>query len=223
MLSKNNLLFYLFLNFMPITGIYADKSIENTFTEIYQIGAWGVNAQGIGHSGCGSTYQNVYPYLQFLENFIKMNNITKVLDVGCGDWTFSQHMNWKNVEYTGIDIVKNVIEKNQASFETENIKFFHHDLTTENLPAAELLICKDVLQHLSNENIIAFFKKTDDFKHLIITNDVDPNSYSSTNPDILNGDHRFLDLTKEPFNIDGIKLFVYQSGGVIKQVLYIKK
>ena len=49
--------------------------------------------------------------------------INKVLDLGCGDWQFSQFVNWKDKEYIGIDCVDSVIANNNKQFANEKIKF----------------------------------------------------------------------------------------------------
>ena len=87
-------------------------------------------------------------YIQFLQNFMSANNIKSVVDAGCGDWSFSKAVDWGNIHYIGIDIVKPVIERNQQRFSSSTISFLHGDMNEMELPAADLLICKDVLHYL---------------------------------------------------------------------------
>lgn len=73
------------------------------------------------------------------------------MDVGCGDWQFSQAIDWGTIKYIGYDIVKQVVKANRKKFGTRLISFIHGNGVQCDLPMADLLICKDVLQHLPNE------------------------------------------------------------------------
>lgn len=201
------------------------KNNETIFTNIYENGIWGKDDDGFGYSGPGSELKNTIFYIIFLEQFLKCNKIKSVLDVGCGDWTFSKHINWKNIKYLGIDIVKNIIEKNKKKYSKKNIKFMSLDFIKSEAPKADLLICKDVLQHLNNEEIKLFIKKTKKFKYSLITNDLYSNSKLKTNAQISTGKYRPLDLTKKPFNVKGIKIFKFIASldkTVTKEVLLLK-
>jgi SAM-dependent methyltransferase len=192
---------------------------EMIFDQIYKYGLWGRNKEGEGFSGEGSTPENTILYKKFLEDFIQYNEIQTVLDVGCGDWTFSQHVQWGKTQYTGIDVVKSVIEKNKMKFSSPNMTFLHCDPNFTDLPSADLLICKDVLQHLSNETITLLLNQLSKYKYCLITND---NCEWNLNKQIQTGDHRGLDLQKPPFNVKGVKILTFPSGFVTKHVFYIQ-
>lgn len=200
--------------------ICADET-EKVFTEIYDNGTWGRNENGEGFSGNGSTVTNAAPYMTFLEDFMRSNNVQSVVDVGFGDWTFSQYINWGNIRYIGIDTVRQVIEKNIARFSSPTITFIHGNATFTDLPSADLMICKDVLQHLPIEDIQLLLKHTHKFKHCLITNDINPYTMTSDNRQILRGDYRTLDLSQPPFNQQGTKVLTYWADNVLKQIFYI--
>ena len=88
-------------------------------------------------------------YCAFLQDFLKEKQIHHVVDVGCGDWGFSKSIDWNGIQYEGYDIYKELIEKHQAEFSKDNIRFIHGNAIQMELPKADLLICKDVLQHLT--------------------------------------------------------------------------
>ena len=96
----------------------------------------------------------------------------------------------------------------------------HANILDTDLPPADLLICKHVLQHLTNEDIIKFLSQTKKFKYCLITNGIDPNG--NGNQPIGVGDYRPLDLTKKPFNINGEEVLIYEAGSFIHQVLLLK-
>jgi SAM-dependent methyltransferase len=201
----------------------ADESSESVFTNIYKNAAWGTNEVGEGSSGLGSRLENAKEYVTFLQNFMQEQEVNSVVDVGCGDWGLSRYVDWKELEYQGYDVVKEVIEKNQAQFSSQTIRFHHADVLFTNLPAADLMICKDMMQHLRNDDILSLLYQVHKFKHCLITNDVHPQTLTSKNNDLpIRGGHRYLDLCKPPFNVAGTKILTYVSGTAIKQVLYIK-
>lgn len=218
-MKRIQLMIFFCLNLIIVSQIYlvADERRERIFTNLYETGAWGTNEEGLGSSGPESTIENSLPYIKFVENFIQMNAITSVVDAGCGDWSFSRAVNWGQVNYVGVDIVKQVIERNQTAFSSPKVSFIHADINEADLPAADLLICKDVLQYLSNEEVHQFLSRIDKFKYCLITNDACPNGDNKTRS-IVCGDHRPLDLSRPPFYVKGAKIFNYSAGGSEKQV-----
>jgi hypothetical protein len=176
--------------------LFPDRdNVVSVFEKIYHENIWGDG------SGGGSLPEVVVPYKTYLENFLKIKNISSVVDLGCGDWQFSKYINWDGIDYLGVDVVENVILENKQKYLKQNISFANINVLDqgfETIPDSDLLIAKDVLQHLANSNI----KKMIDgmtsgkFKYALITND-----YSSINIDIQNGDTRPLDLRLPPFNM----------------------
>jgi SAM-dependent methyltransferase len=203
--------------------ITAHNTCEAAFTAIYDDGVWGHDAEGHGISGGGSIVANAQPYMQFLQNFLRENNIHSVVDVGCGDWSFSQYIDWHGIKYIGYDVVKSVIDKNTVKFSNKDCQFIHGDFLDLELPPADLLLCKDVLQHLPHTDIQHFLKQCSKFKHCLITNDVDILTGSSENNDISQrGNYHTIDLMVSPFNVPGHKIFSYISENCNrKQVVHI--
>ena len=91
--------------------------IRQQFERIYASDSWE------GGSGPGSLPSSTILYRRFVENFIYENNIRTVTDLGCGDWQFSRYMNWSSVRYIGLDIVGELVERNNARFASEKIEF----------------------------------------------------------------------------------------------------
>lgn len=190
---------------------------EVVFSTIYAQKLWGDNP-----SGDGSKPENTRLYRTFLQNFLREHQIQSVVDIGCGDWAFSRLMDWKGISYTGYDICKDLVEVNQKQFGSSSIHFIYGNGTRFDLPSADLLICKDVLQHLPNDEILRLSSQFKKYKHILLINDVDPETLSSDNRDIQAGSYRHLDLTRPPFNLAGQKLLTFPCFDVMKQVFYIK-
>lgn len=186
------------------------SNLTDIFEKVYKEAWWGVDENQNGTSGSGSEPKNAVPYIDFLKNFMAEKNIQSVVDAGCGDWQIARTINWEGINYLGFDASKTVIENNKNRFGKENIHFYHENFLDIDLPAADLLILKDVLQHLSLKNIskaITQFKK---FKYVIIVNDIDPQTLSSRNFDIQDGNYRTLDITAAPFYVDASRALTYK-------------
>merc|ERR1712048_281893 len=135
-------------------------------------------------------------------------------------------------DYTGIDVSSTVIAANKEKYEKTNASgssiTFKVGSATESLPGADLLIIKDVLQHLPfcdvvhviNANfytsINAYQPK---FKYILYTNDVKD---GVANEDIERpGLYRVLDITKPPFNVAGLKeVYRFPAPSVQRTYLY---
>lgn len=202
-------------------ALFCDES-EDAFSNIYKHKVWGTNEEGEAHSGGGSTLSNTIVYRAFLQNFLKEYGIKSVVDAGCGDWEFSKTIDWTGIEYTGCDVVKSVVQNNKRKYGKGNIRFLHIDATQSTLPNGELLICKDVLQHLSNALVSKFLLNACQFRYCLITNDVDDKTLTADNIDIPVGSSRLIDLTKPPFNLNGSKVLTYRTSCGMKQVLLLQ-
>lgn len=168
--------------------------MNEQFEKIYSQNLW------LHGSGEGSLPNHTKPYRELLQSFLRQKRIRTVVDLGCGDWQFSRFINWNGIDYHGFDIVKSVIEDNQREFSSPNISFHMYSGNPADLPAADLLIAKDVFQHWSNRSIEAFFPHMEAYKYCLITNCVNP-SGETLNRDIEDGDFRYLDLRLAPFGI----------------------
>lgn len=170
------------------------KDLNFIFNTIYRENIWG------NGSGPGSDPEILKDYISFLDNFIKENNITSISDIGCGDWQYMKFINLDGINYTGYDVSSDIIDANSKNFSSENIHFIHYDGDFSKIKSTELAICKEVLQHLSNENIFNFIENMKKFKYIIIGNTF--KNSNTINKDISSGACRTLDLRLAPFNIE---------------------
>jgi SAM-dependent methyltransferase len=198
-------------------------AMESAFADIYKKGAWGKNDADAGSSGFGSTLRATAVYRAFLAQFMKEAEVRSVVDAGCGDWEFSQAIDWKGIDYKGYDIVPSVIEHDKQKFGKPGVQFFAANIVETDLPAADLLITKHVLQHLPNAAVQKFLGQLSKYKHVLIMSSVGERSLSGRNEDIAAGGFRALDITKPPFNVPGAKLLTYWDGGNMQQVVHVSR
>ena len=177
------------------------QRLTGTFNRIYAEGTWGRDVAGRGISGTGSTLAITQQYRAYIEDFIETHGVTSVVDAGSGDWSFSSAIEWGEASYLGVDIASDVVAAVRSRHETGKIRFQVGDITDE-LPAADLLISKDVLQHLSNDLVRKFIRnnlRPGKYKWAILTND-----RGSGNGDVASGGYRAIDLAAPPFAVSGL-------------------
>jgi hypothetical protein len=105
-----------------------------------------------------------------------------------------------NIQYTGFDIVEEVIKVNNYKYSSNNIKFFSKDILNEkNFDGHDLVFVRDFFIHISINEILKVLDmlKKSKVKFFACT------SYNDIkfNADIAIGKHRKINLLIEPFNL----------------------
>ena len=135
---------------------------RETFDAIYRRGAWGGNS-GDG-SGTGSEPVFTTKFRKTLIGWMKVHQVRTLLDCPCGAGKWTQLMIREATEaipgfqYIGVDVSSIAIERakrNLATIATANVTLILDDMTapTTPLPRADLVLCRDALQHLSPTKI----------------------------------------------------------------------
>jgi hypothetical protein len=192
----------------------AKKSTEYIFTQVYTKNLWG-GRKGEFNSGPGSRGTPADLYVRAIRQFILENSIVSVADLGCGDFAIGRHLSKVCGTYTGVDVVRKLIEKNSQVFGTNSIRFECLDIVQEELPDAELCLVRQVFQHLSNEQIIKVLPKLRKYKYVLVTEHYpDNDKVVAFNIDKIHGaDTRLLMgsavyLDKRPFGVKSTKLIL---------------
>ena len=100
-------------------------------------------------SGPGSSLYNTESLRMLLGSFLKEKKIGSVIDAPCGDFNWFSLIDLRDVKYTGIDVVPELIQSVAGKHADEAHTFRCMDLTKEIPIRGELLICRDLLVHLS--------------------------------------------------------------------------
>lgn len=178
------------------------RSID--FDKIYNNGLWNDNIKTIPLSGPGSSLTNTLKYRELLDNITDELNIKSIVDVGCGDLTWMPYTNtFKMCKYTGIDIVKSLIESHSITHIDKS--FLCMDAVVEDVPCGDLVILRDILFHLSHEDVINLLNNIKGkFKYYMITS-----SNNTVNNDMFNKYHfHELNVRIHPFNLKSFKVML---------------
>jgi 2-polyprenyl-3-methyl-5-hydroxy-6-metoxy-1,4-benzoquinol methylase len=198
----------------------SQKSATDIFSSIYANNIWGGNS-GDFFSGIGSDDNFAVPYCELITDFVAHQKLEKIkiIDLGCGDFRVGQQL-LKNLEkakieyqYTGIDIVPKLIEHHNSKYSASNVKFLCLNMTTEDLPTGDICLIRQVLQHLSNQDIKKVLDKTTQYNSVFIT-ESHPNNAEDCVPniDMLTGAEIRLEqnsgvfLDQAPFDLNQVEL-----------------
>ena len=105
-------------------------------------------------SGIGSELSSTLYVRHLLPGLLSKYAVKSVLDAGCGDFNWARGMDWNSVQYTGVDIVSEIISDNRKKFSSATVRFVCADITQDNMPKVEAILCRDCLFHFSPEDVI---------------------------------------------------------------------
>ncbi len=194
--------------------------IETVFTRRYKK-YYNNRFNGLGSiSGSGSDFVQTKIIRKKLPNLFREMKILTVLDIPCGDFYWMRNVNLNNIKYLGGDIVKNIIQQNRVRYQRKNIFFYHQDLTKDNLPRVDIVICRDCLVHFSFNDIFSALKNICCSKSTYLLTTFF--TARKSNRDILTGDWRPLNLVMPPFSLPN-PIRVINEGCSEKKGLYVDK
>jgi len=175
--------------------------------QIYKKNLWGNNSSAF-YSGLGShDSEIVMPYIEVVKTFFKsFKSPLNICDLGCGDFNIGKQLVEYTNTYVAVDIVEDLIAYNKEHFKAEHLEFQCLDIALDHLPAADCVILRQVLQHLSNAEVLSIVSKLADFKYVILTEHLPEGNYMP-NKDIISGQgirlkkQSGIDLLAPPFNL----------------------
>ncbi len=211
---------------------------RDVFSEIYRRGLWGrdpKNPSGF-FSGDGSRAPEVVaPYLRAMSTFLAHFQLIEMrkpdmIDIGCGDFSVGSHLRPLCRSYLACDVVPELIESNQKRYSELKVDFRCLDAEHDWLPAGDIIVIRQVLQHLGNRQIETIIRKVEErCSFLIVTEHLPLDADFTPNIDLQTGGFRLLKgsgvvLTEPPFNLRPkmqTRLAAVQRGsGTITTTLY---
>lgn len=175
---------------------------KKIFEHIYEKNFWG-SEESV--SGAGSTLEQTAEVRKILPALFKQYDVKSFLDLPCGDFHWMQQVDLDGIEYVGADIVEKMIQMNQARYGSQKKTFKVINLLEDELPEADMMMCRDCFIHLSDNDIFKALGniKKGKIKYLLTTSYVD----RATNTDILTGHFRTLNLLVAPFTTGCVTTF----------------
>ena len=187
---------FLYSSLLKLGQCIRSKSTENVFSEIYQKNHWGSDESV---SGTGSVLSQTEKIAQELPRVFKELGATSILDIPCGDFNWMQQVDLRGIDYIGAEIVQELVQKNKETYESSSVRFEHLNLLEDDLPAVDVIFCRDCLVHLSFKDIARALQNVcrSQSKYLLVTTFTE----RSKNVDIATGQWRPINLQMPPFNL----------------------
>ncbi|HET9767321.1 MAG TPA: class I SAM-dependent methyltransferase [Thermoanaerobaculia bacterium] len=150
-------------------------------------------------SGEGSTPTETAALRAALPALLAAHGVRTLLDVPCGGFDWMREVDLADIDYVGVDIVPALVAENRVRFGGATRRFLVLDATRDALPAADLVLCRDLLVHLSLADLAAALRNfVGSGARLLLTNHY---AERDGNPDILSGDFRPVNLCRPPFSL----------------------
>jgi SAM-dependent methyltransferase len=121
-------------------------SLSERFSQIYEHRAWLNDRPSGSLSGLGSELENTRLIRRELPKVLLSLGCQRMLDLGCGDFTWIKDIRLPCI-YIGVDIVPDLIDANRAVHSSAARTFELLDATCDPLPAADTILCREVLFH----------------------------------------------------------------------------
>ncbi|WP_045475152.1 class I SAM-dependent methyltransferase [Winogradskyella sp. PG-2] len=179
--------------------------------QIYEQHLWGGKDLDF-YSGEGShNPEIIQPYLDAVRSFLKSHKgKLTVCDLGCGDFNIGKQLYKYSKKYVSVDIVETLIERNKKLYKQENLEFQCLDISRDELPKADCIILRQVLQHLSNKEIQSIVNKLINYKYIILTEHIpfgnfEPNKDKIASQGIRLKQNSGVNLLEAPFNLKVLK------------------
>ena len=180
--------------------------LRERFERIYATNLW---SDPESRSGVGSSLDSTRALRAKLPAALSELGTRVLLDVPCGDFSWMRHVDLTGIAYIGGDIVAALIAGNQQHYASESRRFVVLDLTLDELPDADVLLCRDCLVHLSYANIARVLANIarSNIRFLLTT------SFPGRrdNNDVEDGDWRPLDFEAPPFSFPRPSLTIVEE------------
>jgi SAM-dependent methyltransferase len=161
--------------------MYSKMSRTEVFERIYRTNAWG-GARGQHYSGRGSGERFAVPHAAAVRAFMIGVGARSVVDLGCGDFRIGSHLVGDHWTYTGVEIVGEVVKANHRRFGSEKVSFVQGDICEGGLPPADVCLVRQVLQHLTNDDIQRLLPHLRAYPYVVVTEHM-PTNMAQANVD----------------------------------------
>lgn len=213
-------------NFDPIPARVAwgegmmNYNPEPIFTNIITTEAWSKNVVKETVCGPGSTVHATSPIVEKLPKWFGKFYIRSVHDLGCGDFNWMKLVDLSKVTYDGYDVIKSLVDKNSKDYFKEgSVRFHHLDILQASLAYSDLVICKDVFNHLPTSYVMKILLNIRDAGSKFLASNTFPGALNHLDTTV--GGWHMLDFTKPPFSLGEPLDFVWTKDYPVPKIFAI--
>lgn len=176
--------------------LHGPKYSADVFSRIYRRQLW---QEPESVSGTGSTFERTVALRAALPGLLTGLGCRSLLDAPCGDSHWMSTLDLQIEEYIGVDIVPELIERNERERGGPARRYLIADLRADELPRADVVLCRDCLIHLpltDGVRVLRNFKRSG-AQWLLVSHYPEV----TENVEVVTGDHRQRNLRLPPFNL----------------------
>lgn len=187
--------------------MYSELFSARVFTNIYRENMWG---DADSRSGGGSNLEGTIEIRRELPGIVKSLAVRSMVDVPCGDFFWMSQLDLGLESYVGGDIVPELVAANTERFGGPARSFRRIDAARDQLPRADLVLCRDLLIHLSLRKVRGVLSniRRSGATWLAASTYAD----APVNEEILTGGYRPVNLQTAPFMFPAPRI-IFQEGG----------
>jgi hypothetical protein len=121
--------------------------MEEVFKDVYRNNIWG-DPETVSRHGSGVARTAAFRD-QFANLLIELGT-RSLLHAGCGDFNWMKEVQLPIARYFGVDVVPELIAKNQTNYKAPGGLFIHGtllihgDIARDDLPRSDLILCRDL-------------------------------------------------------------------------------
>ncbi len=136
------------------------------FQDAYKRNLWGRDDKSEFFSGVGSRGEALEIYVGRMAELLRshaaeLGRPLTVVDLGCGDFEVGRALveRLPDITYIGCDIVEELVTRNARLYGDDRVSFRKLDIVADPLPAGDVCLVRQVLQHLSNAEIMRVLRR----------------------------------------------------------------
>jgi hypothetical protein len=196
----------------PLSHLTGDTA--ERFARIYHEGVWRHGQAETPGSGAGSTLDATSALRARLPGLLTQIGARRLVDIGCGDLTWLRETPIP-CGYVGMDIVPTIIDENRRI--RPDLEFVPGDVIHEELPDGDVVLCREILFHLSFADARATLRNilSKPRRYILATTD----GGTWFNADVPTGDFRPVNLTAAPFRFPKPMAWIDDSAVAPQRVL----
>jgi SAM-dependent methyltransferase len=211
--------------------LFREKTMGDAFAEIYRTNSWGSIEGSEFFSGDGSREEFAAPYTKWVNDFVKKCGLRHIVDLGCGDFRVGKLLDTSMAMYTGVDVAPNVVRYNTEHFGKPGVEFRCLNIIENGLPQGDMALIRQVLQHLSNNQVSQVLRNCSKYPYVVVTEDVYAGKDARPNLDkeagwdtrLLHKSGIFVDLPPFNYGVRVVMEIPYAGTNLLRTVLIENK